>query len=198
MRTLMTRVFDLRILTVVVAMVFGTASAAHAAVVPYSAALDGPSESPPVPSPGLGLAQVDIDATAHTMHVQVFFFTGLTGTTTASHIHAATAVPLAGTAGVATTTPTFTGFPSGVTSGTYDHTFDMTMASSYNPSYITAHGGTPASAEIDLFAAIAAGRAYLNIHTTTFGGGEIRGFLLPGAPTANLSSSWGRIKRLYR
>jgi hypothetical protein len=29
-----------------------------------------------------------------------------------------------------------------------------------------------------LVAAIAADKAYLNIHTTTFGGGEIRGFLV--------------------
>ena len=68
--------------------------------------------------------------------------------TTASHIHASTAIPLSltSTAGVATTVPTFAGFPSGVTAGTYDHTFNMTLTSSYNPAYITANGGTPASA----------------------------------------------------
>src|SRR4029077_13146149 len=32
-----------------------------------------------------------------------------------------------------------------------------------------------------LFAALAQGRAYFNIHTTAFGGGEIRGFLVPVA-----------------
>ena len=31
-------------------------------------------------------------------------------------------------------------------------TFDMLMSSSYNPAFITAHGGTPASAEAALFA----------------------------------------------
>jgi CHRD domain/PEP-CTERM motif len=78
---------------------------------------------------------------------------------------------------VATTTPTFTGFPSGVTSGTYDHIFDLTSATSYNPAFVTANGGIVANAEATLLAGLDAGNAYLNIHTTNFGGGEIRGFL---------------------
>src|SRR5688572_22118433 len=95
---------------------------------------------------------------------------------TASHIHAATAVPGVGTAGVATTVPTFTGFPSGVTAGDYDRVFDMTLASSYNPAYITANGGTPASAFAALKTALNNGTSYFNIHTTAFMPGEIRGF----------------------
>ena len=106
-----------------------------------------------------------IDDIAHTMNVWVTF-EDLIGTTTASHIHAATAVPWTGTAGVATTTPTFTGFPGGVTTGTYTHLFDMTLLSSYNPAFVTANGGTAASAEAALFGAIEDGSAYLNIHTT--------------------------------
>jgi hypothetical protein len=110
------------------------------------------------------------------MRVRVTF-SGLLGDTTASHIHAATAIPGTGTAMVATTTPTFPGFPLGVTSGTYDQTFDMALASSYNPAFITANGGTVASAEAALAASLADGTAYLNIHTTVVPGGEIRGFL---------------------
>jgi hypothetical protein len=112
------------------------------------------------------------------MRVQATF-SGLTGNTTASHIHAPTAAAGTGTAGVATTTPTFTGFPTGVKAGTYDHTFDMTLASSYNPAYITANGGSPATAFIAFKAAVAAGKSYLNIHSSFAAGGEIRGFLLP-------------------
>jgi CHRD domain len=58
----------------------------------------------------------------------------------------------------------------------------MTLASSYNPAYITANGGTPSTAETALFAGLAAGNAYLNIHTTNFTGGEIRGFLSTATP----------------
>jgi hypothetical protein len=152
-----------------------------AAPIAYSASLSGPGESPPNSSPGFGFAEVDIDPTANTLHVDVSF-TNLTAGTTASHIHSATAAPFTGTAGVATTTPTFLGFPLGVTSGVYHNTLDMTLASSYNPAFITANGGTTASAEAALFASIAAGTSYLNIHSTNFPGGEIRGFLVLGTP----------------
>src|SRR6187402_3878719 len=128
----------------------------------YWVSLSGPNEVPVNNSPGTGKALVTIDVAANTMRVQATF-SGLLAGVTASHIHAPTAVAGAGTAGVATTTPTFTGFPSGVTSGTYDRTFDMLLASSYNPSYVTNNGGTPASAWTALRAAISAGKSYLNI-----------------------------------
>jgi hypothetical protein len=163
-------------LTVLVFVLAGFAPVSRASLISYHANLDGLSESPPNPSPGTGLADVDYDDAAHTLHLQVSFI-GLLGTVTASHIHAATAAPGIGTAGVATTTPTFAGFPSGVTSGTYDNTLDLTLTSSWNPSYITAHGGTTAGAEAALAAALADFKAYLNIHTSAFPGGEIRGFL---------------------
>src|SRR5687768_8746783 len=151
----------------------------------YWASLSGPAEAPPNASPGTGKALVTIDVAANTMRVQATF-SGLLAGVTASHIHAATAVTGAGTAGVATTLPTFPGFPAGVTAGTYDRTFDMTLASSYSAGYIANNGGTPASAFVALRNAIAAGRAYLNIHTAMFPPGEIRGFLLP-CPTINVS-----------
>jgi hypothetical protein len=158
--------------------------------------MNGASEAPPNASPGTGSATVDIDAVAHTLVLDMNW-TGLLGTTSACHIHAATAVALTGTAGVATTTPTFAGFPLGVTSGTYNITLDMTQASSYNPAYVTAHGGNTTQAEADLFQAIADGKAYLNLHSSVVPGGEIRGFLVPG-PTAAVTTSWGKIRNLYR
>ena len=84
-----------------------------------------------------------------------------------------------GTAGVATTQPYFAGFTTGVTSGSYNNTLDLTLSSSYNSAYVTANGGTTATAEAALAQAIADGKSYLNIHTTFKTGGEIRGFLLP-------------------
>jgi len=181
----------------VIAIAAMTYSVSHATVLHYQATLNGPNESPPNLSPAGGLAEVTIDNVANTMRVQVVF-SGLTGTTTASHIHAPTVVAGTGTASVATTTPTFTGFPTGVTAGNYDHTFDLTLATSYNGAFVTASGGTVALAEAALLAAIAAGKAYLNIHSSTFGGGEIRGFFTTFDPVPTNASTWGRIKQLYR
>jgi hypothetical protein len=189
----MTRSIDSRLLFAAVAAVgFAGASAAHATVVSFTAPLSGPAESPPNASPGTGLSQVDFDTVAHTMHVHTSF-SGLLGNTTASHIHSATAVPGAGTAIVATQLPSFTGFPLGVTSGTFDNTFDMTLASSYNPAFITAHGATPASAEAFLLQSCMDGTAYMNVHSTSFPGGEIRGFLqvVPAPGTAALLALGG-------
>jgi hypothetical protein len=59
----------------------------------------------------------------------------------------------------------------------YSHLFDMTLASSYNPAFVTANGGTTATAEAALYNGMLAGTAYLNIHTSNFPSGEIRGFL---------------------
>lgn len=160
-----------------VAAALACASTAHGTITIYGATLSGPNESPPNASAGTGTATVTIDDVANTMLVEVTF-SGLTGTTTASHIHAPTAVPLTGTAGVATQTPTFSGFPLGVTSGTYSNLFDLLTASTYNASFVTANGGTTASAESALLSALASGKAYLNIHTTAFPSGEIRGFLV--------------------
>ena len=174
-------------------------TSSHAAWVVYSVTLNGANEAPPNASPGTGTATVAIDAVTHKMYIHLDF-AGTLGPTSACHIHAATAVAGTGTAGVATTTPYFAGFPIGVTSGTYDITLDETLASSWNPAYVTANGGTTATAEAALFAAIAAGKAYLNVHTALplgVPGGEIRGFLLP-AQVATEPSTWGSVKALYR
>ncbi|MBL8422902.1 MAG: CHRD domain-containing protein [Candidatus Accumulibacter phosphatis] len=154
--------------------------AAPASAVPltYYAALTGAAEVPANASPGIGSATVTFDDDADTLRVRVTFSDLLAGVT-AAHIHCCTAFPLAGTIGVATTTPTFTGFPSGVTAGEYDHTFDLTLASSFNAPFVTANGGNLESAGDALGAGLAAGKAYLNIHTSLFPGGEIRGFLVP-------------------
>ena len=151
---------------------------AHATVFQFTATLDGPSESPANASPATGTATFSYDSVLKTFSIDTTF-TGLTGNTTAAHIHAPTAVAGTGTAGVATQTPSFVGFPLGVTSGSYNQTFDLGLASTYRSGFITANGGTPAGAETAFINAINAGQAYLNIHTSAFPGGEIRGFLTP-------------------
>jgi hypothetical protein len=121
---------------------------------------------------------------AHTLGVDITF-TGLLGTTTASHLHCCIAPP--GATGVATQTPTFLNFPLGVTSGTYSHIFDTTLTGTFNAPFVTANGGTAAGAEAALLAGAIAGTEYLNIHTTVVPGGEIRGFLVSVPEASSLA-----------
>jgi hypothetical protein len=158
--------------------VFLPAPASWATVTVLVANLSAANESPPVPSPGTGQATIILDTSAQTLEVQESF-SGLTSGTTASHIHCCLAFPFQpnNNVMVATTVPTFPGFPLNVTSGTYDMTFDLTASSTYNPAFVTAQGGTVAGAEAALVAALLAGETYINIHTQNFMSGEIRGFL---------------------
>jgi CHRD domain-containing protein len=166
---------------------------AHATPITFAATLIGANEVPPTGSPGTGHATVVLDPALHTMHVDVTF-SGLIGFTTASHIHCCLPFPFdpLDNVMVATTTPTFTGFPLGVQAGTYSHDFDLTLASSYNPAFITSAfnldpGKSIAGAEAALENGIENGLTYLNVHTgpppagpppAGFPGGEIRGFLV--------------------
>jgi len=165
---------------------------AHGAQIVTSATLAGSNENPANTSPGTGTAFVTLDTTTHQLRVAVTF-SGLTTNTIMAHIHCCIAPP--SNTGVATTVPAFPGFPLGVTSGSMDQTYDTLQPTIWNPAFISAHGGTPAGAEAALAAGLAAGQAYLNIHTTQFPGGEIRGFLSaqssPDIGNIPTLSEWG-------
>ncbi len=158
---------------------------ASAAIIHFETTLSGPNENPPNASLGVGQITVNIDTVSNIMFV-AGTFSGLTGSTTMSHIHCCTNPP--GNVGVATLLPAFPNFPLGVTLGSWTSTLDLTLASSYNPAFIAANGGTAAAAEAVLLAGMVAGRSYFNIHTSSSPGGEIRGFLLavPEPQTAAL------------
>ena len=141
----------------------------------WQAALSGPAEAPPNVSPGTGQALLTLSGSNLTIDVT---FSDLLAGTTASHVHCCTLAALTGTAGVATTLPTFPGFPLGVTSGTYLNTLDLLAPTSYNPAFLAANGGDVNVAMSTLISGMNAGNAYLNIHSTQFPGGEIRGFLI--------------------
>jgi hypothetical protein len=152
----------------------------QAAPITYQASLTGAAENPAAATPGSGSATVVYDDVLHTLQVAISF-SDLIGNTTAAHIHCCAALPT-DNAVVATQVPNFLGFPIGVTAGSYFHLFDLTDLSSFNPAYVTNNGGSSASAEAALAAGIAAGEAYVNIHTTVFGSGEIRGTLTRQVP----------------
>lgn len=169
------RVFPLAVAAVTISVSLWTTPAA-ATLFAYDVSLSGAAEFPPNGSPATGSGTVIYDDAAHSLSIALTF-SGLVGTTVAAHIHAATAIPGTGNAGVATTTPSFLGFPLGVTAGSYATVLDLASAISFNPAYVTASGGTLVLAELTLTDAMASGKSYLNIHTTSAPGGEIRGFL---------------------
>jgi hypothetical protein len=157
---------------------------ADAALIHLSVNLIGSNEVPPSGSLATGVASLDLDTTAQTLTGHIVF-SGLSANTTASHIHCCLASPfLTGVnVGVATVVPAFPGFPLGVTSGSDDFVLDLTSASAYNPAFVNAQGGV-ANARTALINGLTAGETYLNIHTTGFPGGEIRGFVTPSVSNA--------------
>lgn len=188
------------VLSGVLVIAFGLMANATAATV-FSAALDGPSEDPPVPTSGFGTAIVTHDPVAHTLKLEITF-SDLVGPTTVAHIHAPTALPLSGNVGVAVTPGTLPGFPVGVTSGSYSHTLDLTLTGTYTAGFLSLGGGTVGGAEALLIEAFNTDRAYVNIHTTFRPGGEIRGFLAPvpegGLPWAACVGAWAVLVLIRR
>ena len=168
------------VLTITALCVCAPAALAHHSR--YTADLTGAAESPANGSAAIGHAVITIDFDLLTMRVAATF-SGLEGTVLSAHIHGPTTESGEGTADVITQVPTFTGFPSGVTSGSYDRLFtNLLDPAIYNPAFIAASGGETHLAMNALFDALHDGRAYFNIHTSAYGGGEIRGFLfqVPG------------------
>lgn len=157
--------------------------AAQASIVVFSAELSGLAEAPANASPATGFTQMTYDSSTHLLQINVNF-TGLTGNTTASHIHCCTAVPGTGTAGVVTQVPTFDFIPLGIAGGSFSGVKDLLAAASYNPAFLTARGNDLVAAEAFFLAGLQSGQAYLNIHTNAFPGGEIRGFLTVPEPSS--------------
>jgi hypothetical protein len=125
---------------------------------------------------GTGSVMLEFDQAAHTLDIDASW-SGLSGTTTVAHIHCCTASPGTGTIGVAVTPVTLPGFPAGVSSGVYSVQLDLSLIATYTGGFLANFGGgTAAGAEAALLAGLRSGSAYFNIHSSTFGPGEIRGF----------------------
>ena len=169
------------------------ASAAYAAPVTFTVTLLGSNENPPSGSPGTGFATVVLDPTAQTLQLNVTF-SNLTTPDIAAHIHCCLPSPFSpNNVGVATVMPVFPGFPMNVTSGTYSSVaFNLADSGIYNPAFITMQGGL-SQAEAALISGIQNNETYLNIHTTMFTGGEIRGFLTVPEPSAVLLLPFGLV-----
>lgn len=156
-------------------------AAAHNLV--YTASLLGSNETIPNDSTGTGMATVTLDEHALTMRVQATF-NGLGSSATMAHIHCCTASADTGNAGVAFP---FADFPTGVTSGTYDHTFDLTALPNWSASFVANKGGTVEAALVALQQGLGSGKAYFNVHSADIPGGELRGNFTSAVPEPHSS-----------
>lgn len=138
----------------------------------YRSIASGPAESPPNASFGTSLTTIEINDSMIMIDAP---FRDLTGATTMAHVHCCTGSPFSGTAGVAVP---FTGFPTGVRAGEYSAAVPLYEESSYDPAFLAANGGTAQGAASALVAGMNANEAYVNIHTSAYPGGEIRGFVV--------------------
>lgn len=121
----------------------------------FTANLSGAQDVPPTNSTATGVATVDLN-TLQTMITVNLTFSGLTGTATAAHIHGP--APAGSNAGVLFP---FTGVPSATSGSIPQQTFAI---DSTQVGYLEA------------------GDLYVNVHSTAFPGGEIRGQLLAATP----------------
>jgi len=174
----MLRIFKCVVMALAVLAGFGQAQAVP---IIYNTILAGVNEVPPVVSPGTGTAHVSLDTSTHELVVDLLF-SSLDGNTTAAHIHAPGAVSQNAAVAVV-----FIGFPFGVTSGSYHRVFDTLLSTTYNPTFMNNFGGgTAAGAEAALGAFLEGGMAYVNVHTSVYPGGEIRGQLAPVPEPASM------------
>ncbi|WP_440967202.1 CHRD domain-containing protein [Massilia sp. GER05] len=179
-----------RVLSVLALAAASTAVAVPAGAAPadpsYRAVASGALESPPNPSPGTSLVTIDLGGKEMFVDMP---FRDLDGTTTDAHIHCCTGTAFTGVAPVAVP---FQDFPMGVTAGTYSKAIQLDDAMSYDPAFVSTHGGTASSAETALIDAINANEAYVNIHTSLYPNGELRGWLV-AAPPVPETAEWSML-----
>lgn len=144
----------------------------------YVCTLNGASEVPSNASAATGSATVILNAAQTQLSISCSF-QNLVGTYTASHIHA----------------PAAPGFNAGVRFGFVGAPAGWVFSNGNHDGVLTNFIATGVTAT-DV-ANLANGLAYINVHSTTFPGGEIRGQLAEAqVPVQN--TTWGHIKALYR
>jgi hypothetical protein len=142
----------------------------------YRATASGPAESPPNGSPGSSMVTIDLKFDPGTSTLMVDMpFSDLVGSTAGAHIHCCTTDAFTGTAAIAIP---FADFPTGVKSGTFSATLPLYEEATYDPAFLAANGGTVKGAASAFVDGINANEAYVNIHTSAYPGGEIRGFIV--------------------
>jgi len=146
----------------VTAVLLLSAASASAQVVTMTATLSGGEETPVLLTGAVGTAIVSVDVANQELAVTLSIFNLATGTT-AGHIHVAPK----GIAG-----PVVINFP--IPTG---RTGDLPLTFRLGTAAFVARPEIGIVTMADAIQSIVGGNAYVNIHTTQFGAGEIRGQL---------------------
>lgn len=174
-----------KVLSILALAATATLGASAAQAQTFRAVEAGAMASPPNASPGWGLTALEVAGTTVFVDAR---FVDLLGPTTQAHIHCCTSTPFTGDAPIAVP---FTNFPTGVRGGQYTAALDMSKDTSFDATFLSANGGTAATAFSALTTAIGAHEAYVNIHTSNQPNGEIRGWLV-AAPIPE-PASWAML-----
>jgi hypothetical protein len=138
-------------------------ASASAQTISMVATLTGGEENPPVLTGAVGTAELDIDPINREINVSLRIFNLPTGST-AGHIHA-------GPRGV--NGPVVVDFP--VPAG---RTGDFTLNFRVGPNQVRPNPGVGVLTMDDVIQTITGGGGYVNIHSATNPGGEVRGQLM--------------------
>jgi hypothetical protein len=138
----------------------------------WRAVATGSLESPPNASPGYAITMFELKGDMLLVDAP---FKDLQGTTMEAHLHCCTTTAFTGNTGIAVP---FADFPTGQHNGTYTASIDLTKDASFDASFLSSNGGSASSARSALLAGINAHEAYVNIHTSQYSEGEIRGWLV--------------------
>jgi hypothetical protein len=144
----------------------------------YSCFLNGASEVPANASPATGSCVVVLNA-AQTQVSITCGFANLIGTYTASHLHG----------------PALPGFNAGVQIGFVPPGAAWVFSNANHDGQLTNHLAPITAAQVTM---LNDGTMYVNVHSNTFPGGEIRGQLESPGPTPTASTTWARVKKLFR
>jgi hypothetical protein len=167
----------MRQLLLAIVMGIGFAVPTEGATILWTAILDSSQEIPPNASQGSGTGTIEFDDATNVLALSLTW-QDLTGNGVQSHIHCCVTSP-PGNVGIALDL-WLIGTPQ-PPSGTYQRFYDLDVENPFRAAFVAANGGTTLSAFDALAAAMNAdeGRAYFNIHTNLFPGGEIRGNIEP-------------------
>lgn len=169
----------MRLRYLVLASVLGLALTVPAsAQTSYSCFLNSANEVPVNASPAIGSCVAVVNA-AQTQVSITCQFVNLVGTYTASHLHG----------------PAAPGVNAGVQIGFVGVSAGWVFSNSNHDGTITNYLAPISATQVGY---LNNGTMYVNIHSTLFPGGEIRGQFSSPGPTDTKKSTWSRVKSLYR